>query len=115
MRPRKLEKFAKFLDGLKLTKRQSFDMASWHERTECGTACCAIGWGAMKGALPGMELRKLEFWGWRAPHFKNKTDLDAVALYFDIPFEEAEYLFGPYTGATCPADVAANIRKLVKS
>ena len=96
-----------------------FDMATWAEYDECGTVFCAFGYAAldMKFRHQGLRLRGLDVNNVRV-YFETKEQFEAierskqpcwihaalveyngyvgfkaVSKFFDIPHEEAMYLF----------------------
>lgn len=60
-----LQKMATFLsttlpEYLKNAPKDSFDLHSWGRKTECGTACCAMGWAAELNLFEGLHTIKGE-------------------------------------------------------
>ena len=112
-----LLEFAAKLDTLELAPNEKFDMRWWNsqEALDCGTAACAVGWGILKGWLPGMHFARNG-----EPVYVDTEDplqdgMDAVQEYFKLPtFTATLYLFGGHNREKdTPQIVADRIRQWV--
>ena len=76
---------------LKFVKKKEFDLRSW----DCGTTACAIGhmckdnWFKKKG----LYVKRGPI-GIIEPHYGSRIGWHAVSRFFDIPLDQAFYLFG---------------------
>jgi hypothetical protein len=77
------------------TKGRFFDMEHWTRR--CGSASCAIGWGAVDPVLrrQGLRLESGLYGKWKFPVFDGARGFNAVSWFFEISGETADHLFTP--------------------
>jgi hypothetical protein len=126
---RRLTKLADYLDSLPARK---FDLDHWVEKYDkdfpredgkkhkCGTTACALGHAGLIPSFRRAGLRTIMPEGWN----RGKVELDglesgmaAAKLFFNLPEEEANYLFMPesYGVRQGPKTVAKRIRRLIKA
>lgn len=94
------ERLERTLEILDRVPPERFDLEIWSRRGDCGTVACAIGHLAAdpRSVAEGFTLRRDERRGIAVPTWYNATGpsavgWNAVALYLDIPYEDAERLF----------------------
>ena len=103
----------------KPTNTPEFNLVEWYQKTECGTAVCAMGFAAMdpKFQALGLKLNNESTCYVRGLVFKNKRNWPAVALLFGINEFEAQYLFSHECyriDYATPADVAARLNNFAR-
>ena len=104
---------------------EGFDLATWYERTDCGTVCCAVGAMAASGQFEGLHLVHTPRARWKpdaVPRFEEWWSWDAVERYFGLTSYDAINIFqtsgylddhGEERHDVKPAEVADRIRELL--
>jgi hypothetical protein len=98
---------------------EQFSLRNWQD--PCGTVACAIGHACRipEFAEAGLRLVPYGNAGYFMPAYGEWSDWYAVAEFFGIDHDDAEYLFGAWHYdegvATRPDEVAARIREFVCS
>lgn len=122
-----LRRLLRLADHLDTVPRKSFDMRYWRaEGANCGTVSCAAGHAcsipSFRKAGLVMEYDYTMYAGLKVFMVKYKSDesFDALAQFFGISSEDAEFLFNPqqynqyfYANITTK-QVANRIRKYVE-
>lgn len=98
-RPMNHTRLRKLIETLQnLPEDLEFDMGTWFEQKNCGTAACALGAAALDPWHQAQGLRLAR----GSPHFYSTdehravaTGVDAGACYFEIPYSTSHWLFGP--------------------
>ena len=96
MNVERLGTLAKFLRAV---PPERFNMDTWVEKSTdngkvaCGYAACAMGWACM---IPEFRKDGLKLYGVE-PEYNNETGFEVAMEFFDISYENAEYLFSPET------------------
>ena len=93
--------------GKKPIPDDKFDMKTWKSSNYmgCGTTACAIGWAAQDKWFKekGLKLEKTGFHEWWPVTITKQGEeidgLDAVMDFFDLSYEEADFLFVPPLGS----------------
>jgi len=116
MKAKKLLQVAEMLDGLSTEERKLFGMFYWKKDTECGTACCVLGYSVQKGIIP-FKFEKYSHSEVYDILYKGSAGWNGVVDYFGITHKEALKLFGDsnYNTNVRPKTVAKRIRKFVES
>lgn len=90
---------------LESVPEKQFNINYWRVKTDCQTVACAIGWYCMKNPNIKLKLHKLI----------QGEPFTAIANYFDITYDNANYLF--YTRRYRPnptkSEVISRILKFV--
>jgi hypothetical protein len=119
----RLLKLAEFLEGLKPTKSDAFDMKAWsyEDKDACKTASCACGWAT---TIPSFRRAGLTLGVYTQDdhgcnyelRYKDSTDFVAASNFFGLTGEETDHLFlGPsYKRKPGPKAVARRIRSLLR-
>jgi hypothetical protein len=82
------------LRSFKITENNQFELRTWGVKTKCGTVCCAIGLATQIPELRQQGLRTYRRYDNElCPAYKNVLGYGAVAIFFDIRYQEAEELF----------------------
>jgi hypothetical protein len=116
------ERLLKLADFLETVPPDKFDMNGWGREDDCGFAGCAIGWAGKLFDGKGLETFPLKDCregnyniGVRITDDKDIVSWRAVEQFFDMEFEDADFLFssGEYSWNVTPTEVAARIREFV--
>jgi hypothetical protein len=118
MKKQRLLKLADFLDQLPTPEKQ-FDLACWANGplslNDCGSAGCALGWATVRFRRQGFVLTGVYS---KLPEYQGNGWYHAAVAFFDITYEEAEFLFCPNYyhrgGGTHVSTVTKRIRKFVE-
>lgn len=142
-----IARLERLMEVLKRVDREAlpFDMAYWADRdssyNDCGTACCAAGWGALDSLLQeeGLHLVALDprrqvvmklfsqrdIWDARIKGFCTlqiafdaHKGFNAVAHFFDLDRVWTEFLFNPacYTHSDItPSQVIIRIHRMMRA
>ena len=106
-----LQRLAVLADWLETIPPERIEMGAW----KCGTSACAVGWGCASPALAEEGLRFATRWGSvESPSYDGRSDWDAVEAFFDLTFDEADFLFFDYDDPSKSA-VVARIREFIRS
>jgi hypothetical protein len=115
----RLIKLATYLEKLpkngKLPNKKTFDLTYW----SCETTACAVGYASTIPCLKraGLELTS-SLTNCSEPKYRDFTNMLAVAIFFNITVQQAEYLFFktayPKTRRG-PRSVAKRIRQFVRT
>lgn len=67
---------------------------SLEESLSCDTSACAAGWACMDPMFYefGLRMQSVNRFGF-LPEYKGETGFEAMALFFDIPFDDSYFLF----------------------
>jgi hypothetical protein len=71
----------------------TFNLGLWHEKSQCGSICCAVGYAATLPELRADGLTIIPTPGTDVPYFEGKQHWDAVAAFFDLSEEQTYNLF----------------------
>lgn len=103
----------------------TFNMNVWYrEDPSCGTAACAFGSACLYEPFQEEGLHLAQFdWqeGVYDPAYEGSVCYSAATLFFDLSFQEAQYLFDPqeYPGLDpahiTPQMVAERVQELIDS
>jgi hypothetical protein len=74
---------------------QFFNMEHWTRN--CGSASCAVGWGAVDSVLrrQGLRLESGLYGKWKSPVFDGARGFTAASWFFEISEDTAVHLFAP--------------------
>lgn len=136
---RRLTKLADFMAALPKSASKNFDMGTWFahygndgrehgykpgaklklgQLQKCGSVACALGWATAVPAFhrAGLTIKLDESGTEGGVIYKRSrySSMDAARLFFDLEYDEAEYLFG-CVSATTQKQWATACRKFVKS
>jgi hypothetical protein len=91
-RSEKLTILAKHLIEVVCFEKKEFSIKDWIYTHDCGTAGCAVGY-AMQ--MPIFNELGFSYHAER-PSYNGKRDWEAVQCFFDLTFDQSQYLFyGP--------------------
>lgn len=100
-----------------LPKHTTFDLSRWQRKTECGTACCAVGLAMTMPEFKKMGLKKDMSMGVTLPTFGIYENWGAVHEFFGLKHQTAVWLFDKYEypsrSRTLPTEVADRIDALI--
>lgn len=117
MRKDRLLKLADYLDTVKPRK---FDMGMWGVRGSvagipCGFKGCALGWAGHSRLFRGMSFKD-GIVSYTPPNANTiRGGYPAAAAVFEIPYSDAQYLFGSAHAGELPGQVAKQIRSYVEA
>lgn len=120
-----VERLRELTNLLTTIPETNFDLDAWsggenligveqQNLIECGTVCCAVGWACSHPPFieQGLHWDKCD-----CPAYGESSSWSAVAAFFDIPREIAEYLFlmDSYNIANIkPQDVIERINDIIE-
>ncbi len=111
MKKARLLKLADLLDTVSRTRFNMADFgdASIEDKKKCGTTACAAGWAC---TIPSFKRAGLKRNSFGIPQYKDcGGPFASLSEFFDIPYDDALYLFDLHKGHETPKQVARNIRK----
>jgi hypothetical protein len=114
----RLKVLADWLESENVPSGRRFNMNDWYTQDSCGTAACAIGWGAVCPALnsEGLGLTPSTLISRHSyPTFDGHYGTGAAEHFFGITRQEAERLFMPDDGYRTKSSVVARIREFIAS
>ena len=93
MKRKQYEELKMLAEKLPTVPDDRFDMGWWGFADGCWFAGCAIGWLPTLVPGCGLRLQKCDHDGRFRPVFGFKANFEAVADYFGISRDDAEYIF----------------------
>lgn len=109
------KRLLKLADYLETIPSKRLDMRIWRIEEYCGTVACALGHACDIPSFKRYGLKLDKRYG-NPAYRKGKVTyrgVEAGAVFFGIPYDDAAYLFDTAEGHKTPKQVARNFRAYV--